>query len=688
MKKLFSILIFACCMALTFAQSIYKLDLAGPFVGYDSKTSAFDKKTGTVTINRHGDLKADAGISYWLNNMDVSAYNIIRIKYEAKGNTGFQVYVSFDDASVRWNEKGVYCPSYLNEMVFPITAYPKKIDSLYFEGAWNTDYEQFVLKEVTFEKVDNPVKTNVNGIDNKPVVDTATKTTIDAKYNAWDFVLKLGTGYSYSPFMASSITLDFGADIYALSTYNKADTRKHLQNIRKKGFQTIRVQVCPGNHFIDDKYTLDSRYVNELKEFIDIAMEEDLYVVIVGFFWAWEIRHADELNRVNPVRYESVVVNEKEQKRSEAVLKAFWTQIATAFNNSYDEHLIFETMNEPIDDLHPQVEGHNGQVDLNCAVCKSDIKIGNGYNQLIVDAIRSTGGNNANRFIMIGAFGWPYSSYFKMPKDKAKNKLIPITHIYPMGVENAETMFYTDGLKNAAIIKEFELMDKYFFKKKIPVYVTETGAPRIVPVMEKINMMKDFIAEATKPGRSCSIILWADDSCDSQSHDFYYYDINTEKWAQEEYINSVLYAAQGKEYKLSDDFVKANEIKIESIVGKELLAAPVKIEDWDAQCINKFARAVPSKYKLELVVEKTGPDPKLSLNYIDADKNWRYVIPEKKKIQGGTLNLYNNDTSYEIIPKEEKIVIGITEAYSPYIEYLGLYINGTNILLKSVKVVE
>ena len=46
-------------------------------------------------------------------------------------------------------------------------------------------------------------------------------------------------------------------------------------------------------------------------------------------------------------------------------------------------------------------------------------------------------------------------------------------------------------------------------------------------------------------------------------------------------------------------------MKVESIVGKELLDAPVKIENWDAINISKFARAVPSKYKLELVVEKT-----------------------------------------------------------------------------------
>ena len=108
MKKLFGILIFVCCAAFTFAQNIYKLDLSGPFVGYDTKTTSFDKKTSTVTINRHGDIKADAGLSYWLDNMDVSAYNIIRIKYEVKGNYGFQLYANFEnDSSFNWCDQSM-----------------------------------------------------------------------------------------------------------------------------------------------------------------------------------------------------------------------------------------------------------------------------------------------------------------------------------------------------------------------------------------------------------------------------------------------------------------------------------------------------------------------------------------------------------------------------------------------------
>ena len=164
------------------------------------------------------------------------------------------------------------------------------------------------------------------------------------------------------------------------------------------------------------------------------------------------------------------------------------------------------------------------------------------------------------------------------------------------------------------------------------------------------------------------------------------------KWnAEPEFLNTIFYAAQGKEYPLSEDFIKKNEVIIPSIVGKNLLKESVEIKTRETSyCIDSdvLIRSVPSKYKLELVIEKTGPDPRLTVNYIDGERNWCYLIPEKKKVEGGTLEIYDNGKSNNIIPKAEKIVVGITEEYSPYIEYLGLHINGKDCLLKSVKVVE
>ena len=164
---------------------------------------------------------------------------------------------------------------------------------------------------------------------------------------------------------------------------------------------------------------------------------------------------------------------------------------------------------------------------------------------------------------MVAAFGWPYSSYFKMPEDdasKVKNKLIPITHLYPLGVEGWETLNYSNEIKNA-ITHEFELMDEYFFTKHIPVYISETGATQAIDITQRINMMKDFMSEVIKSYRSCNVNLWMDPySKDGDSH-FCYYNVKTGQWLDEEFINTVISAAVTKVPKFAYNFLCGHVIK-------------------------------------------------------------------------------------------------------------------------------
>ncbi|MBO4319009.1 MAG: cellulase family glycosylhydrolase, partial [Treponema sp.] len=377
-------------------------------------------------------------------------------------------------------------------------------------------------------------------------------------------------------------------------------------------------------------------------------------------------------------------------KESRKFIESVWKQCAQAFNNSYDEHLIFETFNEPVDMLHE----HNFWERTDCATCKKDFAILNEYNQLIVDTIRSTGGNNANRFILIEGLGarWQNISnnLFKMPKDKAKNKLIPTFHYYPMGgSEEYSNKYYIDAIKDQ-IPEAFAALDKKYFSKHIPVYLGETGQSRHTPIMERINMMKDIMAEVTKPGRSCNASLWNDSDFSGISPWFSgYFDNWKLKWYDEEFVNTFLYGAQGKEYPLSADFIKRNEVKIESLVGKNILSEPLDLTDFGEDyrlAINLFYHSTPAKYKLVFDVEKKSSDSILRLAYQDLDSNWHEIAPMKGvKIKGGTLK-----DGWCISVKDNTVELSIDETLaselSGYAQYI--FLNGKNIIIKSVKVVE
>ena len=686
MKKLiliFMSLFFAAC---TFAQNVkpYVVDLNTFPASNDQKTVRFNKATKTFTIN--GEAEEWKGIGIWpYGGFDISDYNIARIKYNVPGDYGFHFSLDYEDEAISGVDEQTYCPSYLTEMVIPLIPGQKTIHGIILAASWHIENVQFTVESITFEKVANPVKTNVNASNEPPVIDTAKKGTFNDKLTAWDFVPTLGPGYQYLPFCAVSLELEFGMDFYHPWGDPKA-TKQIIDFIRDKGFKTIRLPFDPGNHFVDDRHTMDPRYIKELKQVADWAIEDGMNVVICGFFWPEQLKPEYHPERA---RYEGIVVNEKYQKQGEEFLRDVWKQIATAFNNSYDERLIFETLNECGDDLHPE---HNHNPQENCPVCKKDFEILNSYNQVILDTIRATGGNNAKRFVMVEGYGGAVetlcSKSFKLPKDKAKNKLIPTFHSYLMGaVEEDMKMFYSSGVKKA-VSKTFALLDKSYFSKHIPVYISEMGTFLATPVLEKINFINDFMAEVNKKGRSCATLHHFDASPDNPSMGFRFYNRKTMEWEQNEYLDTYIYAAQRKKFPLSEDFIKKNEVKVASIVGKNLLENPVEINSGDNSAyINPevLIRSVPAKYKLEFNVKKLADESILQVSFFDTDNNWHEIVQEKNgTVKGGTVK-----DGWCIIVKDETVTINVDEALAAELEGAkGIFINGQNVLIKSVKVVE
>ena len=196
--------------------------------------------------------------------------------------------------------------------------------------------------------------------------------------------------------------------------------------------------------------------------------------------------------------------------------------------------------------------------------------------------------------------------------------------------------------------------------------------------------MKDLMAEVSKEGRSVAITHHYDPNGWFTFCDFWDY-----KWFEDEYINTVLYGAQGKEYPLSEEFLKKNTVIVQSIVGKNLLSEPFEIKNWDASCRidpELLVRSVPPKYKLEFTVEKTGPDSIMQIGYSDSKQVWHELVKQKNvRIQGASLK----DGWCVAISKNCTFTLSIDENLAAALEAShGIILNGQNIIIKSVKVVE
>lgn len=273
-------------------------------------------------------------------------------------------------------------------------------------------------------------------------------------YLDWD-----GAGYWSSYRMSKDVIKDLAAKF---GTDSKGKSKA----------KTIRIPVTWYNHIIDDKYTIDPYWMENVKTAVDCAYELGYYVIINS--------HHDTPEISETIKYHQGYIlrdTPEDIAESERFLKAIWEQICKAFNNSYDEHLIFETMNEP---LNPDDE-HWG-VQAGCDLCLKEAELTNQFNQLVLYTIRASGGNNAKRFVLIPNVCCQFDSginndisleddIFKMPVDSAKDKLILTVHKYPMWDHLWKEQDYDYPLLEEA----FENLNKNFVEKGIPVVIGEIG---------------------------------------------------------------------------------------------------------------------------------------------------------------------------------------------------------------------
>ena len=179
-----------------------------------------------------------------------------------------------------------------------------------------------------------------------------------------------------------------------------------MKLIKNSGFNTIRIPVSYLSKIGSaPDYKIDAAWLSRVKEVVVMALAEDLYVITNI--------HGDGYHGVTGGW---LLCDAQNQTEIKAKFKAVWQQIATTFKD-YDEHLIFESMNEVFDGTY---EWQNPGVPYPNAGYYQNI---NDYNQIFVETVRPISLNNAKRWLLIP--GWntdidltSEAKGFKIPEDK------------------------------------------------------------------------------------------------------------------------------------------------------------------------------------------------------------------------------------------------------------------------------
>jgi len=216
-------------------------------------------------------------------------------------------------------------------------------------------------------------------------------------------------------------------DVTSESCWGQFPTKTELLTMMKDaGFGAIRVPVTWYNH-MDIDGNVDEAWMNRVHDVVDYVISQGLYCII-------NVHHdtgADSQNWASWLKADASVYTAQKAR-----YEKLWQQIANEFRN-YDQHLLFEAYNEMLD----------AQSSWNFAQSNTSYDAINNYAQSFVNVVRATGGNNAQRNLIINDYGASSGSgtwstklqdplkQMKIP-DGESNHIIFEVHNYPSLIDN------------------------------------------------------------------------------------------------------------------------------------------------------------------------------------------------------------------------------------------------------------
>lgn len=237
---------------------------------------------------------------------------------------------------------------------------------------------------------------------------------------------------------------------------NPKTTKEMIDAVALAGFNTIRIPVTWYGHMgAAPEFTIDESWLARIGEVIDYCMDNKMYVIL-------NTHHEDEWLLPKEEGYDEV----------EKQFTNLWKQIASYYAG-YGDYLLFEGMNEP------RIKG--GENEWNGGTSEGR-KIVNKLNKAFIDTVRSTGGNNKTRSLLVTTFAaQAHDVGMKDLLVPEENNIIVSIHAYMpyrFTYYNNETwdLKEWDGTANYEIASLFQSLDNHFISKGIPVIITEFGA--------------------------------------------------------------------------------------------------------------------------------------------------------------------------------------------------------------------
>ena len=294
--------------------------------------------------------------------------------------------------------------------------------------------------------------------------------------DAWHQLEKLGLGWNMGNHFDAFYNYTGAGDKFLWPDEtcwgNPKCTAETFKRLYQVGFRSVRIPITWLKTIGEaPDYKIDEAWMNRIAEVVGWARDAKLQVIInthhdEDHYYGSEYMGHRWLNIIDATADANVNESIKSQ------IKGFWTNVAERFKNEGD-YLIFESFNE----INDGRWGSSSNTDKQAAVL-------NEWNQVFVDAVRATGGNNASRWLGVPTYAANTGliKYFKMPEDPAGKTMLAVHCYDPYNYTLAEGLpqkywgHISGNPQDEKYIRDvFKSLYVNYISKGIPVYMGEFG---------------------------------------------------------------------------------------------------------------------------------------------------------------------------------------------------------------------
>jgi len=309
-----------------------------------------------------------------------------------------------------------------------------------------------------------------------------------ADLDAWHAAALMGTGVNIGNTFESTRQWEIGWG-------NPRITKGYIEHLAALGFRTVRLPVAWDTYARDGR--IDPDKLARVGEVVDWITAAGMFC-IVNIHWdggwidsSFQARFPDTYATFSP---------EAERK-----YRAYWSQIASYFAGR-NERLVFEALNE-----ETNFANSGAPRDAYATLRK--------VNQLFIDTVRHSGGNNATRLLIVTGYftdiAKTTNSEYALPTDSVPHRLFISVHYYtPWRFAGMSDDTSWDKVQPtwgspgdvAELNRLFDSMQMFCARNDLPAFIGEFGVTPRKETASRVRWMSAVIHAALS--RRMVPVLW------------------------------------------------------------------------------------------------------------------------------------------------------------------------------------